>query len=41
VCPAVIHGAERVIIVSDDGDRKAARFARYLLLDPAELQIAA
>jgi Protein of unknown function (DUF3616) len=41
VCPAVIHGAKRVIIVSDDGDRKAGRFASYLLLDPAELQIAA
>lgn len=41
VCPAVIHGAERVIIVSDDGDRKAGRFASYLQLDPAELQIAA
>jgi Protein of unknown function (DUF3616) len=41
VCPAVIHGAQRVIIVSDDGDRKAGRFASYLLLDPAELQIAA
>ena len=41
VCPAVIDGAQRVIIVSDDGDRKAGRFASYLLLDPAELQIAA
>lgn len=41
VCPAVIHGAQRVIIVSDDGDRKAGRFASYLLLDPVKLQIAA
>ena len=41
VCPAAIDGARRVIIVSDDGDRKAGRFAGYLLLDPAELQIAA
>jgi len=41
VCPALIDGAERVMIVSDDGDRKAGRFASYLLLDPAELQIAA
>ena len=29
------------MIVSDDGNRKAGRFASYLLLDPAELQIAA
>jgi hypothetical protein len=41
VCPAAIDGAQRVIMVSDDGDRKAGRFAGYLLLDPAELQIAA
>ena len=41
VCPAVIDGVERVIIVSDDGNRKAGRFASYLLLDPVELQIAA
>jgi hypothetical protein len=41
LCPAVIHGAQRVVIVSDDGDRKAGRFASYLLLDPVELQIAA
>ena len=41
VCPAVIDGVEQVIVVSDDGDRKAGRFASYLLLDPVKLQIAA
>jgi hypothetical protein len=41
VCPAVIDGEQRVMIVSDDGNRKAGRFARYLLLDPVSLQVAA
>jgi Protein of unknown function (DUF3616) len=41
VCPAVINGVKQVIIVCDDGNRKAGRFASYLLLDPAELQSAA
>jgi len=40
VCPAVIAGVERIIIVSDDGNRKAGRFARYLLLDPGQLKTA-
>jgi hypothetical protein len=40
VSPAVINGVEQVIIVSDDGNRKAGRFASYLLLDSGELQIA-
>jgi Protein of unknown function (DUF3616) len=40
VSPAIINGVEQVIIISDDGNRKAGRFASYLLLDPAELQIA-
>jgi hypothetical protein len=31
---------ERIVIVSDDGDRDAGRFAGYLLLDPAQLQTA-
>jgi hypothetical protein len=39
VCPAVIDGQPRIVIVSDDGSRKAERFARFLLLDPAQLQI--
>jgi hypothetical protein len=38
VSPAVIDGVERIIIVSDDGNRQAGRFASYLLLDPGQLQ---
>ena len=40
VSPAVIDGKQRIIIVSDDGSRQEKRPARYLLLDPAQLQIA-
>jgi hypothetical protein len=40
VSPAVIDGQPRIVIVSDDGSRKAARFARFMLLDPDQLQIA-
>jgi hypothetical protein len=40
VSPAVIDGKQRIIIVSDDGSREEGRYARYLLLDPAQLQIA-
>lgn len=40
VSPAVIGGVERIIIVSDDGNREAGRFASYLLLDPGQLQTA-
>ena len=40
VSPAVIGGVQRIIIVSDDGDRQAGRFANYLLLDPGQLQAA-
>ena len=40
VSPAVVGGIERIVIVSDDGKREARRFATYLLLDPAQLQIA-
>ena len=36
---AVINGVAQLIIVSDDGNRKAGRFASYLLLDLAALQI--
>jgi hypothetical protein len=38
VSPAFVGGIERIIIVSDDGNRDAKRFASYLLLDPAQLQ---
>lgn len=39
VCPATIDGQPRIVIVSDDGSRKAERFARFLLVDPARLQL--
>lgn len=38
--PAVINGQQRIIIVSDDGSREDGRAARFLLLDPGQLQIA-
>jgi hypothetical protein len=41
ISPAVVGGLERVVIVSDDGNRAAKRAAGYVLLDPAQLQIAA
>jgi len=37
---AVVGGLERIILVSDDGNRQSGRFASYLLLDPGQLQIA-
>lgn len=40
VCPALVGGLEHIVIVSDDGSRAAKRAAGYLLLDPAQLQIA-
>ena len=40
ISPAVVDGRERIVIVSDDGSRAAKRAAGYLLLDPAQLQIA-
>jgi hypothetical protein len=41
ICPAVIDGREMLVIVSDDGDRKAGRSAGYLLVEPGQLRIAA
>ena len=41
VCPAVIDGVTKIVIVSDDGNRKQGRFARFVLLDLTQLQIAA
>lgn len=41
VSPAVVGGIERIVVVSDDGDRAAGRCASYLLLDPTQLQIEA
>jgi hypothetical protein len=40
VCPAVIGGLQRILVVSDDGNRNAGRPASYLLLDPAQLLVA-
>lgn len=40
ISPARMDGHEKIIIVSDDGSLKEDRFARYLLLDPGQLQIA-
>ena len=40
LCPAVVAGAQRILVVSDDGSRAARRAAHYVLLDPARLQIA-
>lgn len=39
VSPALIDGRQFIMIVSDDGDRASGRYARYLLLDPAQLRI--
>jgi hypothetical protein len=40
VCSALIEGKRRIVIVSDDGSRKDRRYARFLMLEPAQLQIA-
>ncbi len=40
VSPAVIDGRQRIVIVSDDGSREEGRFARFVLIDPGQLQIA-
>ena len=37
---ALIDGAQRVVVVSDDGDRKTKRPAHFLLLNPTQLVIA-
>lgn len=40
VCLAVMEGVPKIVIVSDDGERKQDRCAHFLLLDPGALQIA-
>ncbi|MBP6096725.1 MAG: hypothetical protein KBF58_06615 [Methyloversatilis sp.] len=40
ICPAIIDGHQKIIIVSDDGDRAKGRCARFLMLDPGQLNIA-
>jgi len=39
VTPALIDGQPRIVIVSDDGSREEGRFARFLLIDPAEVVV--
>ena len=39
VCPARIAGRQQIILVSDDGDRKAGRCARHALIDLDRLRI--
>ena len=39
LCPAVVGGMDRIVVVSDDGKREANHFANFLVLDPAQLQI--
>jgi hypothetical protein len=41
VCPAVIGGVPRIVLVSDDGKKDAKRSATFILLDPAQLRIEA
>ena len=40
VCPAVVDGVTKIVIASDDGNRKQGRFARFVMLDAAQLEIA-
>lgn len=40
VCAARIGGRPRIVLVSDDGNRKEGRCARFLVLDPGQLRIA-
>jgi hypothetical protein len=40
LCPAVIDGIPKIVIVSDDGNRQEGRFAQFLMLEPGQLQIA-
>ncbi len=39
VSPALVEGRQRIIIVSDDGSAAQGRFARFLMLDPQQLQV--
>jgi hypothetical protein len=39
VSAALIDGVARIVIVSDDGKREKGRFARFVLLEPGQLQI--
>lgn len=39
VSAALIDGVARIVIVRDDGKREKGRFARFVLLEPGQLQI--
>lgn len=39
ISPAIVAGAPKIMVVSDDGSREESRPAKYLLLDPAQLHI--
>jgi len=39
ICPAVIDGKPKIVIVSDDGNRKDGRYAQFLVLEPEQLLI--
>lgn len=39
VCPAIVAGAPRIMVVSDDGSREDGRPAGYLLLDVTQIRI--
>jgi hypothetical protein len=38
ICPAVIDGRQWIVVVSDDGNRSEGRFARFLLLEPGQIE---
>jgi hypothetical protein len=40
ICPAVLDGGQRILVVSDDGNRKQGQPARYLALELGQVQIA-
>lgn len=40
ITPAVIDGQQKIVIVSDDGNREEGRSARFLILDPGQIRIA-
>jgi len=39
ICPAVIDGKPKIVIVSDDGNRKDGRYAQFLVVEPEQLLI--
>ena len=39
VCAALLNGQQKIIIVSDDGNRKENRYGRFIVIDADELQM--